>query len=61
MFKKYLIGLVLSSLALAFVGCGGEGPLGNNAPQGRPEWMKEMEKKKAAQSVPAQPEAPQKQ
>jgi hypothetical protein len=26
---------------LAFLmGCGSEGPLGNNAPQGRPEWMK---------------------
>lgn len=26
---------------LAFLtGCGSDGPLGNNAPQGRPEWMK---------------------
>lgn len=26
---------------LAFlIGCGNEGPLGNNSPQGRPEWMK---------------------
>lgn len=59
MFKKSLVGLALSLLALTFVGCGGEGPLGNTPPQGRPDWMK---KKESAQpAAPAQPEAPQKQ
>ncbi|SMF94124.1 hypothetical protein SAMN02949497_1431 [Methylomagnum ishizawai] len=55
MSKKYWVGWVLSGLALALVGCGGEGPLGNTPPQGRPEWMK---KKENTQPAPAQPEAP---
>lgn len=58
MFKKCLLGLILSCLALSVVGCGDEGPLGNTPPQGRPDWMK---KKETTQPAPAQPEAPQKQ
>jgi hypothetical protein len=42
-----LTGLVGSILVVC--GCGGEGPFGNNAPQGRPDWMK----KDAAKSPPA--------
>ncbi len=56
MLKKSLVGLVLLSLIGAVAGCGKEGPLGNNEPQGRPDWMKKKET-----SAPAQPEAPQKQ
>jgi hypothetical protein len=52
MFKKYLSGAAVLCLALLVVGCGGDGPLGNNAPQGRPDWMK---KKEGAQPAPAAP------
>ena len=45
-------------LMVFLIGCGSDGPLGNNAPQGRPEWMK---KKDNAPTPPAPPAEPQKQ
>ncbi len=55
MFKKYGVGLVLACLALAVIGCGDEGPLGNTPPQGRPDWMKKDN------TPPATPDSPRKQ
>lgn len=46
-----LMGLLVSTM----LGCGSEGPLGNNAPQGRPDWMKKPE------NSPTPPAEPQKQ
>ena len=40
--KSLLRSMTLIVLAIAFYGCE-EGPFGNNAPQGRPQWMKEKE------------------
>lgn len=52
---KRLTVLTLTGLLVFLMGCGDDGPLGNNAPQGRPEWMK----KKSDNPQPS--EAPQKQ
>jgi hypothetical protein len=52
---KHVAALGLTGCLAFLVGCGsGEGPLGNNAPQGRPEWMKK-------DNPPPPPAAPQKQ
>jgi len=50
---KRLTVLLMTSLLLVLMGCGEEGPLGNNAPQGRPDWMK---KKSDTPAAPAQPQ-----
>jgi predicted small lipoprotein YifL len=52
---KFSAVVLLTSLLALMAGCGGEGPMGNNAPQGRPDWMK----KKSDSAQPAQ--APQQQ
>jgi hypothetical protein len=50
---KHLAALGLIGFMAFLMGCGSEGPLGNNAPQGRPDWMKK--------DNPPPPAAPQKQ
>ncbi|MGZ8243759.1 hypothetical protein [Methylomagnum sp.] len=46
---------LMGILMFTMMGCGSDGPLGNNAPQGRPDWMKKSE------TPPQAPAAPQKQ